>query len=134
MKKHGSQSELEQLRLIATRMFELDRPTAEIARVVDRDPQTIRHWRRVWKKQGAEGLKSKPHPGRPPKFSRQQWQEFLQLLQRSPKEHGYDAYLWTTSLMARLIKEKFDVDFHHDYIGEMLHKLPEANQARPRAG
>jgi transposase len=114
---------LEQLRLIAMRMLELDRPPSEIAKVVDRDPQTIRHWKRVWQRQGAAGLKSKPHPGRPPKFSRQQWQKFLSMLECSPKDHGYNAYLWTTALMARLVQEKFGVKLNHDYIGEMLHKL-----------
>ena len=44
-------------------------------------------------------------------------------LAQAPKDHGYDAYLWTTPLMARLIHDKFGVQFHHDYVGEMLHQL-----------
>jgi transposase len=104
-------------------MFELGRPTCEIAKVVDRDDQTVRAWRRTWKAGGLDALKAKPHPGRVPKLSSEQWQEVLAMLERSPQEHGYDAYLWTTNLMARLIKEKFAVDYHHDYVGEMLHKL-----------
>jgi transposase len=123
MRKPGSPKELEQLRLIAARLFDLKRPTVEIATAVGRDAQTIRAWKRLWLVGGIEALKAKPHPGRMPKLSADKWQQVLGMLQKSPKEHGIDAYLWTTTLMARLIKEQFSVDFHHDYIGEMLHTL-----------
>src|SRR4051812_35237762 len=107
MRRHGSPAELEQLRFVAARMFAMDRPTKEIACALDRDDQTIRAWRRAWEKDPVDGLKAKTHEGRTPKLSKQQWQQVLVELGRSPQEHGYDAYLWTTTLMARLIKEKF---------------------------
>jgi transposase len=123
MRTHGKPKELEQLRLVAARMFEMQIEPKKVAKAVNRDVQTVRHWRRVWLKTGVEGLRAKPHPGRAAKLSAGQWDSVLQMLLRGPKEHGYDAYLWTTSLMARLIHEKFGVDYHHDYVGEMLHKL-----------
>jgi transposase len=123
-RRHGKPKELEQLRMVAARMFEMGRPTGEIARAVGRGGQTVRAWRRVWRGGGAAALEAKPHPGREPKLSAAQWQQVLALLARPPAEHGYaDAYLWTTTLMARLIKDRFAVDHHHDYVGEMLHKL-----------
>jgi transposase len=124
MRIHGSPKELEQLRLVAARLFELKRPTQEIAKATDRDDQTIRAWRRAWNRGGVEALKAKAHPGRVPKLSATQWQEVLSMLACSPKEHGYDpAYLWTTTLIARLIRDRFGVTYHHDYVGEMLHHL-----------
>jgi transposase len=123
-RRHGKPRELEQLRLVAARMFEIDRPTKEIATAVDRDEQTVRAWRRVWQARGMEGLRAKPHPGRVPKLSGAQWQLVLSMLARPPQEHGYaHAYLWTTALMARLIKREFGVDYHHDHVGEVLHRL-----------
>ena len=110
------------MRLVAGRLFELGRPTAEIAHATGRRPQTVRAWRRAWRKDPAT-LRARTHPGRTPRLSPEQWQAVLVQLARSPQDHGYDAYLWTTTLMARMIKEKFDVDYHHDYVGEMLHKL-----------
>lgn len=111
--------------MVAARMFELKRPTHEVAHAVGRDAQTVRGWRRAWRAgdERAEALAAKPHPGRTPKLSAAQWQEVLAMLAEPPKAHGYDAYLWTTSLMARLIKERFGVEHHHDYVGEVLHKL-----------
>ena len=122
-RRHGTPKELEQLRLVAARMFEMDRPTKEIATAVGRDEQTVRAWRRVWRASGVGGLAAKPHPGRAPKLSAAQWQAVLSMLLRSPRDFGYDAYLWTTTLMARLIWDRRGVAFHHDYVGEMLHKL-----------
>jgi transposase len=123
-RRHGKPAELEQLRLVAARMFEMGRPSREIATATGRDEQTIRAWRRVWRKAGVDGLRAKPHPGRAPKLTAEQWQAVLSMLLRPPRDFGYaDAYLWTTTLMARLIWDHFGVDFHHDYVGEMLHKL-----------
>jgi transposase len=123
-RRHGKPKELEQLRLVAARMFEMDRPTKEIATAVGRDEQTIRAWRRAWRASGVDGLRAKPHPGRTPKLSAEQWQEVLSMLLRSPREFGYaDAYLGTTTLMARLIWDQLGVAFHHDYVGEQLHRL-----------
>lgn len=110
--------------MVAARMFAMDRPTQEIATATGRDEQTVRAWRRVWRTAGHEGLRAKPHPGRAPKLSAAQWQAVLSMLLRPPRDFGYaDAYLWTTTLMARLIRDRFGVDFHHDYVGEMLHRL-----------
>ena len=46
------------------------------------------------------------------------------MLAQGPAAHGYgEAYLWTTKLIARLIKDKFGVDHHHDHVGVILHEL-----------
>jgi len=123
MRRPGSPAELEKLRIIASRLFELKLKPIQIAMALDRDVQTIRAWRRVWRRAGPGGLAARRHRGREAKLSGEQWQAVLSMLKRPPQEHGYDAYLWTTALMARLIREKFAVDYHHDYVGEMLHKL-----------
>jgi transposase len=124
MRKQGSPKELEQMRMVAARLFTLGRPTDEVAAAANADPQTVRAWRRVWRTGGEAALRAKPHPGRAPKLSAAQWQQVLAMLAQPPQAHGYaDAYLWTTTLMARLIRDRFGVTYHHDYVGEMLHKL-----------
>ena len=123
-RRHGKPAELEQLRLVAARMFEMDRPTKETAQAIDRDEQTVRAWRRVWRAAGADGLRAKPHRGREPKLTAAQWQHVLSMLAHPPHAYGYDdGYLWTTALIARLIADRLGVAFHHDHVGEMLHRL-----------
>lgn len=109
--------------MVAARMFELDLPTDEIAHVVAKDDQTVRRWKRQWKAGGVEALKARPHPGSPPRLSRERWLEVIDLLGRPPRDYGFDAYLWTAALIGRLIEQKFNVTYHHDYVGEMLHKF-----------
>lgn len=123
--------------MVAARLFELGRPTSEIAHAVDRDAQTVRTWRRAWKAGGAEALKARRHAGPTPKMSEAQWRELIGLLGDGPRAHGFDAYLWTAALIGELIERRFGVSYHHDYVGEVLHRYgwsPQrpAKQARER--
>jgi transposase len=123
MRTPGSALELERVRLIAVRMFERGVPCKQIAQDVGVHVQTVRQWRRIWHKTGAEGLLHKPHPGRPALLGADQKQELLQLLQHEPTAHGFSRHFWTTAMIAELIKQKFGIDYHHDWVGEMLHAL-----------
>lgn len=104
-------------------MFARDEKPRQIAADLDVHVQTVRLWRRVWKKSGIDGLLHKPHPGRPSLLSDLQKQELLQMLQDEPTAHGFDRHFWTTQMISELIKQKFDVEYHHDWVGEMLHGL-----------
>jgi transposase len=123
--------------MVAAKLFELKRPTTEIAHAVSRDAQTVRRWRREWKAAGVEALKARPHPGPKPRMTAEQWHELIGLLAKPPKDYGFDAYLWTAALIGKLIEQRFKVKYHHDYVGEMLHHFnwsPQrpAKQARER--
>jgi transposase len=37
--------------------------------------------------------------------------------------HGYRTELWTTRRIADLIKEKFDVHYHFNHVGKLMHAL-----------
>src|SRR5687768_5759172 len=63
MRRPGSASELERVRLIAANMFGQGLKTAQVAASLSVDDQTVRRWRRVYDARGAEGLRSRPHPG-----------------------------------------------------------------------
>ena len=137
MRKPKSLAELEQLRMVACRLFELDRPTDEIAHAVASSPQTVRDWRRRWKAGGVEALKASVHPGPRPRMSQTQWGEVIGLLGAGPQAQGFDAYLWTAAMIGQLIERKYGVKYHHDYVGQMLHRYgwsPQrpAKQARER--
>ncbi len=104
-------------------MFERGDASALIAPILDVHVQTVRAWRREYQAGGLRALAARPHPARPCKLDDLQKQRLLELLDQPPREHGYDAWLWTTELIARLIKDRFDVDYHHDHVGVILHQL-----------
>jgi transposase len=123
MRTPGSAKELERVRMIAVNMFELGKRPAEIAGCLGVNAQTVRQWRRLWQTRGRDGLRLKPHPGRPCELSPPQKQDLVELLARPPAEHGFDRHFWTTPMIAQLIERHFGVRYHHDWVGELLHTL-----------
>jgi transposase len=123
MRTPGSAQVLERVRLIACNMFERDVSSKQIAQDLGMHAQTVREWRRVYKQRGAQGLRLKPHPGRPALLSDEQRQQLLTLLKETPTSHGFERHFWTTAMIAELIKRKFDIDYNADWVGEMLHAL-----------
>jgi len=115
--------------MIAADRFDDGKSPAEIAAFLGVDDQSVREWRRTYRRAGGgeagrAALKSRKPSGRPRKLTEPQRAELRSLLAKEPAAHGYaDAYLWTTKLIARLIKDKFGVDHHHDHVGVILHEL-----------
>src|SRR4051812_20319133 len=100
MRRKGSIAELEQTRMLAAKMFTEGLDCQQIARILERDAQSIRRWRRTYRKGGAEQLAGKAAPGASPKLSDQQKAQLIDLLAKPPKEHGLEGWLWTTNLVA----------------------------------
>jgi transposase len=112
--------------MLACRMFDERMEPAQIARVVQADPQTVRSWRREYEaanKNHAALLLAQGHAGPKRRLSDAQRAELLVLLKEHPQTYGFDAWLWTTSLIARLILTKFGVEYHHDHVGAILREL-----------
>jgi len=63
MRRKGSIAELEQTRMLAAKMFGEGLTCLQIARILDRDAQTVRHWGRQYRKGGIEQLTGKAAPG-----------------------------------------------------------------------
>jgi transposase len=124
MRTKATLEELERLRMIAADRLDEGKQPREIAEFLGVKPQSVREWRRDYRVGGRAALASVRPTGRPRKLSDAQRQELRSLLAQGPAAQGYaDAYLWTTKLIARLIKDKFDVEHHHDHVGVILHEL-----------
>ncbi len=135
MRTNGSPELLEQRRQIAARMFRRGDASESIAEVLAVDPQTVRAWRREFDAGGLDALLAKPHPGPKCKLTDEQKQHLLTLLEQPPSAYGFDAYLWTTKRITRLILDRFGVEYHHDHVGVILHQLGYSYQKpalRPR--
>jgi transposase len=117
-------AELERLRMIAADRLDEGKTPAEVAAFLGLKAQTVREWRRDYRTGGRAALASVKPTGRPRKLSDAQRRQLPALLAQGPAAHGYaDAHLWTTRLIARLIKDRFGVDHHHDHVGVLLHEL-----------
>lgn len=67
---------------------------------------TIYGWVDRWKKGGIDGLATKPRSGRPPKADDAYSLALVEVIDKEPKELGYDFAVWTVDrLRAHLEKE-----------------------------
>src|SRR4051812_28330455 len=100
MRKKGSAQAWDRVRGIAANMFHRDCTPAQIAKDLGVDDQTVRAWRRAYRKSGREALLSRKPTGRPSCLSDEQRLQLADLLEKSPAECGFDKHLWTQQLIA----------------------------------
>jgi len=68
-------------------------------------------WRQAYRKNGRSGLKSKPHPGRPPRLSDKQKKTLVRVLVKGPLEAGYQTDLWTLKRIGQVVRKNFQVRY-----------------------
>lgn len=108
-------------RLAVTRVNE-GIPPKQVAEVLGVHVESVRQWVRTYRAHGEEGLAGKPHPGRQPFLTADQEQQVLQWLLEKPTAHGFSTDLWTARRVADLIRQKFGVEYHPNYLREWLSK------------
>src|ERR1700675_1130840 len=117
---------LEAIRLMAVeRVRDGERPSSVIASF-GFSRTTIYKWLRAVSKPGLglKALRSTPATGRPRSLTpRQEQQVFRWINGRDPRQYGLDFGLWTRSVVASLIEQKFDLRLGVSAVGEMLAKL-----------
>jgi transposase len=100
----------------------------EVARRIQCVASSVMRWRDAWRRRGAEALKVRSSPGRPPKLKPIQQRRLLKLLVRGPLAHGYHTNLWTTARIAEVITREFEVSYHPDHVGRLMHSLNWSHQ------
>jgi transposase len=130
----GTAAELERRRRRAVDLLEQGESPSTIARILGVHETSVHRWRRL-ARQGP-GLAAKPHPGRKPLLSDEQWLEVQRLLLRGAKAHGWRNDLWTADRVAALIKRRFGVHYHPEHVRSVLkgrfHWSSHKPETRPR--
>jgi transposase len=120
MRSKGTAAELESRRLLAVRRVAEGWAQKDVAEFLGVHPVTVRKWVARHLEAGDDGLKAKPTPGRPRLLTPDQERKVLGWLGESPARHGFDTDLWTARRVAELIRKKFGVRFHPNYLREWL--------------
>ncbi len=87
----------------------------EIASIMGVSRRTIYNWKKRYKEEGIEGLKTKEKPGRKRKLSNEDMERLKDLL----KEREY----WTTRGVRKLIKIEFGIEYTLRHVARILRKL-----------
>jgi transposase len=87
----------------------------EVALIMRTTERTVYTWKKRYREEGCEGLKTREKPGRKTRLS----DEDTELLKRRLKQKGY----WTTRDVRALIKSEFGVEFTMRHVARLLRKM-----------
>lgn len=103
-----------------------------IAEWYDMRAETIYSWfTQIEEEPLEEAIFDEPPPGRPPKLSEEQREQFKKALHQPPEESGYDSRAWTRRLAEKYLEEEFDVVYHERHVRRLMNDLGVSWQ-RPR--
>lgn len=115
---------LEKRRLEAVRLiFEEGLHQSEAARRVGAAQQSVNGWVKRYREEGQAGLCKAGRAGRKPLLDQQQLEQLQAMLLEGPEAHGFPTPLWTCPRVARLIRERFGVDYHEGHVWKLLRSL-----------
>lgn len=123
MRPTGSPEELERRRLRALALLEEGLQPVEVAQRVGVDRRSVRRWKAAARKLGKAGVRARATPGRPSRLTAAHKRRLEALLLKGPLASGFDTDLWTCPRVAALIRQRFDVEYHVDHVGRLLHDL-----------
>lgn len=117
-------SELETRRRRAIKLiFSSGKSQVDTAIELDVHIRTVQKWVQAYRRDGQEGLTSKPKPGRPRRISEKELGRLEKILLEGAEQSGFTGELWTCPRIAKVIKTHFDIDYHCDHIPRLLRLL-----------
>lgn len=122
MRSKGTASELEAIRRRAVERVSAGRTQVAVAAAFGVHAVTVAKWVARHRADGAAGLTAKPTPGRPRFLTPAQDRQVREWLADKPTGHGFRTDLWTARRVAELIRRRFGVAFHPNYLREWLAK------------
>ncbi len=107
------------------------RTSGEVAQLLKAPRSKVSEWLAHYEAHGVEGLLEGARSGRPPRLNAAQRTTLEDMVESGPVAYGYDCGIWTSPMIARVIQEEFDVNYHPGHVRKLLHQLGFSVQ-RPR--
>lgn len=111
------------------------KPT-QIARRLGTTLRSVDRWFRVYRRNGREGLKAKPSPGRPSHLSTRQKRELGKCVLKGASACGFSTDLWTSRRILEVIQRRYRVTYHLCAIPRLMASIcfSPSEAAMPRPG
>ena len=90
-------------------------------------------WLSQYEEHGWEALLEGHRSGRPRQLDARQRQELCAILDSGPVAYGFVSGVWTSPMIARVIREEYQVAYHPGHVRKLLKELGFSVQ-RPRKG
>jgi transposase len=105
--------------------------SGEIARLLEAPRSKVSLWLGQYEEYGWEALLEGHRAGRPRQLDEQQRQGLCAILDSGPVAYGFVSGVWTSPMIARVIQEEYQVDYHPGHVRKLLKELGFSVQ-RPR--
>lgn len=96
---------------------------SQIARVLKRNPHTVRDWLKRYNAHGIAGLNRKYSPGRPDEKRAKLKEHIQKILPDSPTKHGYQDHVWSVPLIVYDAKSKINLSISGDTVTRALNAM-----------
>ena len=119
----GSPAQLEQRRLRALELLQAGHGALWVSRKIGCARSAVYAWQEAFRKEGEQGLKAKPVPGRPIRLNAQQRKQLARILLSGATKSGYPSEMWTARRVAEVTEKRFGVDYHPNHMWRFLRSL-----------
>jgi len=84
----------------------------------------VAEWIRKYRQGGVQAVtKRGPYQGKPPRLNPEQQQELREIIRNGPQQAGLDTGVWTASVVAVVVRDRFAVSLSLSQIRRTLRKL-----------
>jgi transposase len=105
--------------------------SGDIARILQAPRSKVSLWLRQYEDHGWKALLEGHRSGRPSQLNGEQRQALCDILDSGPVAYGFISGVWTSPMIARVIQEEYQVDYHPGHVRKLLKELGFSVQ-RPR--
>lgn len=96
---------------------------SQIAKILKRNPHTVRDWLKRYNVSGLKGLSRKYSSGRPDEKRAKLKAHIQEILGDSPVEHGYQDHVWSVPLIVHDAALKLDLSVSGDTVTRALNTM-----------
>ena len=118
-------------RIHAVLLNHREHSSGEIATILEAPRSKVSLWLAQYEEYGWEALLEGHRSGRPRQLDAQQRQGLCDILDSGPIAYGFVSGVWSSPMIARVIQEEYQVDYHPGHVRKLLKELGFSVQ-RPR--
>lgn len=112
------------VRLRAILLVHEGKTLEQVGQILEVARSTVQRWIERYRSRGVTGLVVRgPYQGKKPRLSLDQKRELAVMIRQGPENSGLDTGVWTSPIIADLVKQRFSIAYSPSQIRRVLHEL-----------